>query len=707
MRRFSEGRLARTIAYVLTATFTWSLAFMGVAALPAAAQVVTRAATTQSVAVIPFENRTSFRPETFGDESAAAVAVELRDRLLLDVLPKADVVLQMRTLGLKVPLSNTELVRLASELDVPLLLSGQVRGARIRSGPDGRYGEVVLAVHLFDRVAKVDTNGALVIGKGPASPDASDEVLLEKALQQAAFDAVEEMKARPTITAMVLWARGDVVFLNVGSRGGLRAGMHLVAVRGGERIGMVEVDSADAIGSYARVFQGPPLRTGDHLRAVYRLPKDTGPVDVAMSAKKKKTFESMVLLGAILLGFGNYASRSRRIDEGDTAAPNFRASSWANAAEFGVAGYLPSFQQPCRDIQPHPAALITWEGYQGLESVRIVGYEVTRSGQLVDVLVLEVGGGELVVWDTPEYPGFQTLEIVIDDVTGGVAEVFGEWTPWEPDYDPEFCIFDSPTWGEFVADHADEVGLEVTPTSMLYGWFPSEVPGDDYGGMGAGFLYEYRIRPLIVRRIREGFWEFDHGTQPSRSPNAVVGVSPAGTFPVHYVFRGYDRGVYEIRDPLDNPEIQANQATFFFYYPYGAEDIVLQVARDPNVDFSPPNVANFSIPPIVPDPPAGPADVANETNITINLFDVPGASPLIFWRIGGRNSRDTRAPRVYPGAQPDEYGFTWSERNAFLLTPSPSRPALMHEQREALSAVRDARARVPRTAGTDRVLRAE
>ena len=700
MRTFSEGRLARTIAYALTAAFTWSLGFVGVAALPAAAQVVTRAATTQSVAVIPFENRTSFRPETFGDEAAATVAVELRDRLLVDVLPKADVVLQMRTLGLKAPLSNAELIRLASELDVSLLLSGEVRGARIRTGPGGRYGEVVLAVRLFDRVAKVDTNGALVIGIGPASPDASDEVLLEKALQQAAFDAVEQMKARPTITAMVMWARGDVVFLNVGSRGGLRAGMHLVAVRGGERIGMVEVDSADAIGSYARVFQGPPLRTGDQLRAVYVLPKDTGRVDVGMSAKKKKTFESMVLLGAILLGFGNFASRARRVDEGDTAAPNFKASSWANGAEFGQSGYLWSFQWPCRDLQPHPAAVITWNAYQGTEAARIVGYEVRRSGQLVAVIVLEAGGQQLTILDTPQSPAFNTLEIVIDQNTGGLAGVLPEVEPWDPDYDPELCTFDSPSWSEFLSDHSDDAGVFITVDSITYGWFPSEVPGDDYGGMGAGFIYEYRIRPLLVRRIQEGVWIFDHGTEFSTTPNIVVGVSPAGTFSVHYVFQGYNLGVYEIWDVLPNPELAANQGTFFFYYPYGADDIVLQVARDPNVAFAPPDIANFSVPPILPTPPS------NQTNITVNLSDVPGASPLFYWRVGARSSFDSNPPRVYPGGEPDEFGFTWSRRNSFLWT-APSRAALMHEQREALSAVRGARARVPRTAGTDRVLRAE
>jgi hypothetical protein len=239
MRTFSEGRLARGIASLIAAAFVWSLGFTALVAVPASAQVVTRASTSQSVAVVPFANLTELRPETLGDEAAAAVALELRDRLLLDVLPKQDVSLQMRNLGLVVPLSDVELIRLATELDVALMVTGEVRGARIVRTDEGRRGEVVLAVRLFDRMAGVDVNGALVTGQGPVIADASDELLIEKALEQTAFAAVEQMKSRPTITAMVLWARGNAVFLNVGTRGGLRTKMKMVAIRGGERIAVV------------------------------------------------------------------------------------------------------------------------------------------------------------------------------------------------------------------------------------------------------------------------------------------------------------------------------------------------------------------------------------------------------------------------------------------------------------------------------------
>jgi len=704
MRMFSEGRLARTIAYILTAAFAWSMGFTGVTLLPAEAQIVTRAATTQSVAVIPFENRTNVRPETLGDEASAAVAVELRDRLLLDVLPKADVTLQMRDLGLRAPLSDVELVRLATELDVALAITGEVRGARIVRSPEGRYGEVVLAVRLFDRIARVDVNGALATGKGPASPDASDEVLLEKALTQAAFSAVDQMKARPTVTGMVLWSRGETIFLNVGTRGGVRNGMHMVAVRGGEKIGKVEITNADAIGSYADIIEGPPLRTGDHLRAVYKLPTRAGVERVGVAEQKKKRFETIVLAGAILFGFGSYASRARRLDEGNVAAPNFKVRQIANGAEIGYSGYSMSYIYPLRDIQPHPSALITWDAYQGAERGRIIGYEIRRSGQLAAVVVTDAGQGNI-VYDTPQTPAFTELTITIDTVSGGLASVEPTYEVWDPGIDlaAEPIEISNP-WVDFYNDNASDPAMELTNDSIIYRWFPSIAPGDEYGGMYAGSYYQYAIRPLLVRQDREGVWEFDHGTEFSTGPNRIVAVSPAGAFNIWYREGARIGGVYQTFDILPNPEIAGNLATVHFYYPVGANEIILQVAADPNMNFLPPNVRTYTIPPI-----EGEFWTHKSVVGGIDLALVPGNSgpgTVLWWRIGARNTNDTYEPRAIPDDL-NERGWIWSPRRAFQIPVGASRAAAMHEQPERLSAVRAGRARVPRTANTERVLRAE
>ncbi|MBN1459753.1 MAG: hypothetical protein JXA57_09445 [Armatimonadetes bacterium] len=705
MRTFSEGRLARGIAYLITAAFLWSLGLTGLAAMPASAQVVTRASTSQSVAVVTFANQTKLRPETLGDEAAAAVALELRDRLLLDVLPKQDISLQMRDLGMVAPLSDVELVRLATELDVALMVTGEVRGARIVRTAEGRRGEVVLAVRLFDRMARVDVNGALVTGKGPVIADASDELLIEKALEQAAFTAVEQMKSRPTITAMVLWARGNTVFLNVGTRGGISTKMKMVAIRSGERIAVVEITEADAIGSYGNVVEGPPLRTGDMLRAIFDMPTAARAERHGVPEMKKKRFETIALAAAILLGVGSYASRARRIDEGNTTAPGFLASNLANGAELGYSGYLPSYveaSEPTPDLVPVPASIITWDGYQGGERQRIIAYELVRGGELVTV---EMGGGaSYLVIDGATTPAFILLEIEVDEADGGVSTWLAESEIWEPDIDEDGVI--NYTYAEFVEDNSDDLGTIIEDNSVTFGWFTTF---GDVASIVPGGIYQYAVAPWYVVQDREGLWVLEAG-EFTTSANFVRGVVPAGTFPSHSLFKGITEGVYEDRDIVDNPLFAGTEATFYFYYPYGADEIMLQVATDENFLFLPGAtiLRNFPVPAVVPSPEA-----RNISSYAVQVTDFPNYVPeaQYYWRIAVRSFVDTHDPRGYGMEDVGLPGWILSRRNLFTARDmyATSRAASMHERRDALNAVRAGRAaRVPRNASTsERVFRAD
>ncbi len=701
MRTFSKGRLARGIAYLLTVSFLWTITSMG--ALPATAQVVTRAATSQTVAVIPFSNRTNYRPETLGDEAAAAVSVELRDRLLLDVLPKADVVLQMSDLGLKSPLSEVEMVRLATELDLMLMVTGEVRGARIVRTRDDRYAEVVLAVRLFDRIARADVNGAIAVGKGPGSPELSDDELMSKALDQAAFSAVEQMKSRPTITAMVLWAKGDLVFLNVGTRGGLRPGIRMVAVRGGERIGLLEVTESDAIGSYAKSVEGPPLRTGDSLRAIFKLPEGVKVERVGVTEARKKRFETYAILAGIVFGFGGFASRTRKIEEGNIAAPNFKVRQLANGSELGVSGYLDSMN-PFRDIHPTAATIVSWEGYQGTEGRRILGYDLRRSGEIVEIFTGGPTGTTFI--DGAQPPGVMIVELTLDPLSGAVTTFLRDFIQWIPtEIDPDTGELTNPTFADFVDSNIDATNLDISSDFHHYGWFTGD--GDELGGVIPGVVYQYQIAPILIRQVNPGtgvyVWEFA-GAEFSSSPNIIAAVAPAGTFDTDFRFINFV-GPYEIRELRPNPEILGNIASFVFYYPYGADEIILQVARDPNVTFAAAGgLLTLHIPPTGPN--ANDRDKAVFSGV--DLSQVPGVGQLFWWRIGARNSFDTRPPESFPIDTPQDHGFVFSHRNAFSPPSPATRAEAMHEQSEALEAVRAARsARSARVSRTDRVLKAQ
>ena len=720
MRTFSEGRLARRIAYALSSVFLWSVGFMGLAVLPASAQIVVKGTSTQSVAVVQFQNKSRVHPETLGDEASAAVSVELRDRLLLDVLPKADVSLQMRDLGMVPPLSDVEMVRLATELDVQMVVAGEVRGARIVQTRQGRYAEIVLLVRLFDRVARADVNGSLVGAVSPTS-DQSDEVLLEKALQQAAFAAVEQMKSRPTVAAMVLWSRADTVFLNVGTRGGVRPGMRLVAVRGGERIGLAKVTEADAIGSYATSVEGPPLRTGDSMRAVWETPTGLKPERVGVAQARRSRFENIAVAAAVFLGFGNYASRARRSDEGNTTAPGFKALNIADGADMGISGYLTSFN-PSRDLQPRPAAIIKWNRYQSSEKQRILGYWLLRGGgEILTVLLTGITQDTYLIDDGRNTPGLQTLDLQLDTTDGRLTTADAVFTPWEPsDYNFDLNQWENPTWGEFLQDNSDQAVVERFTDSFFAGWFPSELPGDDFGGMFPSVLYFYQIGPLVIKQTSTGIWEFA-GTEFSTVRNFVTGVAPAGTYSIWNEFLRMRLGVYReyYVDPVTNqpfhvnPYVLGNQATFRFYFPWGADQMQLQLARSPNFDFDPGlGVANIELPASPPDP--SPFWECNPYYVTpkIDLSQVPGGSTLFLWRVRARNTSDTHPAQTLSYAvddigDPIMRGWVHSTSSFFQIGIGASRASLMHEQRGAMEAIRAARARVPRTATTGRVHRTQ
>jgi len=696
MRTFSEGRLARTVAYLITAAFVWSVGLSGIATLPAAAQIVTRAATGQSVAVVPFANLSRIRLDTLGEEAAAAVAVELRDRLLLDVLPKADVNLQMRDLGLVPPLTDLELVRLATELDVALVVTGEVRNARIGRDVGGRFAEVVLAVRLFDRLARVDVNGALVQAKSPASLDASEDTLMQKALEQAAFDALQQMKARPTILAMVLWAKRDTVFLNVGSRGGLEPGIRMVATRGRERIAVVEVTESDAIGSYARVIEGPPLRTGDHLRAIYTMPRAVGEITQAKAERKRSPFQAMVYAAALLFGFGSFGSRARLLEEGGIAAPRFATSNLANASALGEGGYICSLLYLTCVLIPIGATISTWEPYSGTQKSRVAVYEVYRNNVFVWPPILVERWGDNVYRDGALWPGYYEVTYTWDSATGALASVEPETDLYIPEFDEETGLWDSESWDSFADGYSDATGIFVEANSITY----AALYGPDISGPVAGQEYVYRVKPVILEQIQTAggiyAWQLSRTTEFTSTANRLVVVSAPGAYPYWWTFQGYSQGVYEIWDPIPNPEIAGNIATFRFYSPIGADEIMLQVARDPNFDFSPEGLYEQTIA----------VGYGYAFSAQVNLANVPGTGDLFWWRIGGRNRRSRLAPRPYPLDLPNDYGYVWSRQRSFLPLGA-SRASMMHERRGDLMRSRATAPRVPRRATADRVLRAE
>lgn len=668
MRVFSQGRLAHGLARALRAAFLWSALFSGLAVLPAGAQVVTRSATSQSVAVIPFQNLTNYCPDTYGSTAADAVAVDLRDRLSLDVLPNTEVALQMKNLGMSVPLPPQELVRLASELEVSMIVTGDVREADVVVDRGNRYARVTLGVLLFDRPTEGFVNGALVTAVSPSSLEASGDDLIAKALKQASFQAAQEMKTRPTITAMVLWSKGGRIFTNTGTRGGVMFGMKMAAIRGGQRIAEVRVTSTEPTGSYATVVAGTDLRTGDHLRALYEIRGTTRPDLKTRIKRQAPDWQQPLLTAALLLGVSNFATASRTIGEGNVAAPSFAASNLSN-------------QLALSDVSSAPLMLgvgyVTWTKFSNTQKNRIAAYELYRGGNWFWIN-FPSAPDEPFEFDMNWGPSVLVTTLDLDPLSGNLflTRSIDTWDGITPK-----------TFGEFV----DQFPIGITggeeDTSITYGLVLSTPT--------PGIRYNYRVKPLIIANHQLpdspfSNWVFVRSAaEYSSSQNFATIVAPPAT---------------------DQALVIGSVATFIFYQPVGADEMTLQVQRDQGagrgVDFAPAYTLQRVIGGLDLLPPGffGFAVQSIQVNLS-DLQALPGTSGRFYWRVGARNRGDVTQPRPWPLDLTNEYGWVWSFPINNLELTGAARAALTREQQDRLNLLRTNRTLRVRTRTDDRPMR--
>ncbi len=663
MRVLSHGRLARRIAQALLVAFLWSMTFMGAGMIPASAQISTRATTAQSIAVVPFENLTICEPETLGGKARALVSDELQTRLMLDVLSSKDVDDAMAELGLAVPLDEADLVRLATELEVGMIVTGKVTHAEVITEAGQSYAEVTLAVALFDRAAETTVNGAVVTARSPAAAaNAPAEDLIDKALKQAVFLAVQEMKTRPTVTAMVLWAKGNEIFTNSGTRAGVTTGLYMVAIRGGQRIATVQITSSEATGSYGKIISGSPLQTGDHLRAMYQTEAAEPGLylnRVITGAKRHNSRISQVAVAAgVLLGLAAYISSANNAVQGNFSTNLLRVANLANGADLGVTGEqffivpIPFFQVDPADptqgefivldgveSQTPSASILTWAPPSGSQASRIAAYFGFRDE-------FPVGGAfpthdENWILDTWEIPpgvpgamvGVITLDVI--PLTGQII-VFRAFAVWDPDitidgttgeitYNPEYNAFVDSVRGANVLNGITWADTHVAMVWQVIGPFPTVV-------------YEYNVLPITIENATASAvanWRFVRNDFTFTSTRRVTGVgAPAPS----------------TAQPADGQVVTADASgiSVQMYKPGGADEMIVQVTRDQgdDVQISFRNNVSGTITSLN-EATSGPTGQKIEFT-TAQLNSLPGDTNVFWLRVGARQRSDTTQPLVWP-----------------------------------------------------------
>jgi len=682
MRVCVKGQLAQRFAQALVAVFVWSALLSGAFTVPAGAQIVTRAATaTQSVAVLPFQNSSGYQPETFGATAAAEASRVLRDRLFLDVYSSKDVTDQMATLGMVEPLTYSQLTRLCSELDVNMALTGQVREAKIVMKKGDRRAEVTLGLELFDRISQAPVNGALVTVKSPSSQDASADELIQKALEQAVFQATQEMKTRPTVTARVIWASGTHIFTNSGTRDGLMEGMEMVATRGGERIALVKIIKAQATGSDGEVEQASQLRTGDLLRAVYHLPGAEVKSMAQRAKAEARSYEKpAMILGAVLAlagisSSGRSAASGRSVGNLKTSNPSNQLAlpNLATGALMAATGY------------------VTWTAPSTVISNQIVWYEIYRGGTLVGVNAPSVGDEPYFI-DQYRVPqgvlgcsAFQLDAVLTQDAASAAQalSLTGTSSAWvDPDqtYTDWLDSLDPVPGWVYALDEVTLTFLESPP-----------IPGEST---------TYRVRPLIfenhaVQGVSGNNYEFVWNTEFTSADGRVTFVAPPA---------------------VDQALVVGSTTNFLFYAPTGADEMVLQVQRESSggmINWVKSDILQRTVTGIDPNPTYPPGAPFTLQTVVVNNSDMlalSGSGTVFWWRVGARRRGDAHNPRPWPldldgtNSTTDEYDWVWSYPiiRLDIGSSSTARAALVHQRGRAEISSASSRLRGLRVGRTNR-----
>jgi hypothetical protein len=339
---------------------------------------------------------------------------------------------------------------------------------------------------------------------------------------------------------------------------------------------------------------------------------------------------TFVLAAAALLGLGELGSTARLLEQGNIAAPGFAASNLANGAEYIALGF--------------PSVLVTWIPYSGTEKNRIGAYEIVRQGetittftQIAEVLLTHELHGENKYIDIGAAPG----QVVTVTLTVNADGTFSG----------------SRTTATFT-DNPPPTGITITPTQITWVFIPETlVPGHPYN---------YRLRPWIIQQVQLSpgvyQWQFDTNPQfSSSSQNYLTAVAPP-----------FAAGV----------DIVGTLATFFFYNPIGADEAIIQIAKDPYNDFAPGNIYQQNIPGTWT---SGNLFGIQTVQVDLNaLASLPGSATILWWRVGARNRQDAVMPRPYPLERANDYGWVWSDRQRLILFGSASRASLIHKQREVI-----------------------
>ncbi len=455
---------SRFSPFSLLALFCGALMLLTTARTPVLAQ-----SSVERTAVLDFATAPGIDP-ILGRKAADALAVELQRSQDYEVVTRQELETAVTEQpGLKPPYNSATQSRLANAVNARSVISGRVVNAIINAR---RSARVQIEVRKLDAATGDYVNGTQISEiTDDKLQDTDTEVLVDEALNKAAYAAVRSMKQTNLPEATVLNVTTNDVELNIGTNRGAAVGQRYSLLRDIEnasktdrfgnklverlKIGEIQVIRVESDQSVARLVAGGDagIRTGDKVRQIYvpsNFPLSTSadggsstPVTRPVSSGRQNASKKYGtgLVGVLLLaglvgyaGFGGSSSNSPTNAPGTPTAIAVRASPVADNANSAirvdfrdslpsiitgsdVAGYV-IFRSLSAGFAPSPETLV---GFARGNVSTFVDSTLPNNRREITITELNPGGttgtqsGRLVVNET--VGGTGANEITQDDTT--------------------------------------------------------------------------------------------------------------------------------------------------------------------------------------------------------------------------------------------------------------------------------------------------
>jgi len=597
------------------------------------------------IAVIDFVNSSGYGGDALGRSAADALVLAMDESKQFQPLQRAEVDQAIARLGFTLPLDKTAQAKLGSEVEVDRVASGVINDVHFEQTREGRVAVVDLTVSVLSVAAIEYTSGARVTRSSTAKPGytGDDAALVDEALTLATYQAVHAIAGFRISHATILNATPTDVYLNGGSRMGLKIGMDLVVMRFGETVGRVRVIDVEPTYATAAITDNMGgIAVGDTTMVVFAAPTATQAVAARVAHSRSKL--SSVLLG-VAAAAGIYFTMSTH-GPADQAVPNVLASS---------------FSDPSGGARV-PGVVVTWSPFHH-EQQNVLAYEVWRNGELIFVQPSQTtgtsnytgSGTSIIDTDIPLVSSLPAgTEIDIDATTGQVTVFL---TPPSSAPTPTPTIYyRAPTQTPPVAGIQYTYNIVAVVASLQFS--PSTggttTPGTTTGGTTTGGLLAASGAPASF---------------PSRAAAAQQPADSRQTAPARqWVIEESAFTGSGIASALDSPELteptngaevtDLTEVTFSWNAVDLADEYVLQICLDGL--FMPTNTKTFTV---TGSFPKG-TSISQTVNVAQSIPPPSGGGMLtLHWRVGARNTQDPVPPRTDPAffqLFPQHQGHVWS-----------------------------------------------